>query len=234
MSTFRVYMKSFFRWDVILFITSILVFLIWPELDLIIADAFYDRNSGEFLGDKPYILHLAYKIFAYIHFPLLLSLIFYSIYYHHRNRMSLKKRSLFLLCTLLLGPGLLVNIVLKDNSIGRARPEQTVLYGGSSEFTSPFEYSGECRKNCSFTSGHASIGFALIAVAWAARRRYYFIAGCVLGGLLGLMRMSQGAHFASDVLFSFWGVYFVSLCAAKYFRLNISRTEFRDTLVSPQ
>lgn len=217
------YSKRVIRLDIALFILSILVFLLWPSLDIAIANAFYDQDSGQFLGDHKFMLHVLYKIFAFIHFPLLIGLIAYSIYYHQKSRFTMKKRSLFLLFTLLLGPGLLVNIVLKDNSIGRARPEQTALYGGDSRFTTPFEYSGECRKNCSFTSGHASIGFALIAVAWAARRRYYFIAGCTLGALLGLMRIAQGAHFASDVLFAFWAVYFVSLLMAKYFKLSISR-----------
>lgn len=217
------YSRRVVRLDISLFVISVLVFLLWPNLDITITNAFYDQGSGQFLGDHKLFLYVFYKIFAYIHFPLLIGLIAYSVYYHHKSRFTLKKRSLFLLFSLLLGPGLLVNIVLKDNSIGRARPEQTALYGGDSRFTTPFEYSGECRKNCSFTSGHASIGFALMAVAWAARRRYYFIAGCTLGALLGLMRIAQGAHFASDVLFSFWAVYFVSLVTAKYFKLSISR-----------
>jgi lipid A 4'-phosphatase len=199
------------------------MFLIWPEIDTYVASLFYDFNEHVFLGDKFYVLYIVYKVFAYIHVPLLIALIAYSIYCQHAKLFDHKRRALFLLCALLLGPGLFVNVTLKDNSIGRARPEQTVAFGGEARFTSAFEYSGECEKNCSFTSGHASIGFVLIAAAWAARRRYYFIAGCILGGLLGVVRIAQGAHFLSDVLFSFWAVYLVSLFLARCFNLTIKQ-----------
>ena len=46
-----------------------------------------------------------------------------------------------MLFLLLLGPGLLVNVVLKDNSTGRARPSQVLEFGGSHQFSSPFEIS---------------------------------------------------------------------------------------------
>lgn len=200
-------LRHLLRTDVLLFIASILLFVFWPKLDIAVANQFYNHEAQRFIGVDSSTLDVIYRIFAYIQFPLLIGLIYGLFRYKRQAKNSLRKKCIYLLCCLIVGPGLLVNIVLKDNSFGRPRPKQIELYGGSFDYSAPFRYSGECRKNCSFTSGHAAIGFLLIALTWTTRRREYFIGGLLLGALLGLMRIAQGAHFPSDVLFSFWAIY---------------------------
>ncbi len=125
----------------------------------------------------------------------------------------------FLLFSLALGPGIFVNAVLKDHW-GRARPFQVTEFGGSRRFTPAFVISDQCNSNCSFVSGDASLGFFGLAFFFVARRRRAFIAaaGVLAGSVFGLVRMAQGAHFLSDVIFSgvftflaAWLLYFIFL-----------------------
>ena len=213
-------MSKVVRLDVTVFLICVLLFALWPELDKWFTAWFYDGSRGVFIGRESAIVTFFYWVFAYVQIPLLIGLIVAAVYFSYLKAKQLRRNSLFLLCCLLLGPGLLVNVVLKDNSFGRPRPHQTLDYGGQHDYVAVFEYSDQCQKNCSFTSGHASIVFLLVAVFWLTALRRYVFLGVVLGGLLGLMRIAQGAHFLSDVVFSFWAVYFCSLALSYPFGLQ--------------
>lgn len=111
---------------------------------------------------------------------------------------------IFVLLTLLLGPGLLVNGVFKDHW-ERPRPRDVVALGGASPYViAPLRGPG----GASFPCGHCSVGFlyALGWWVWRRRRPSLALASAVLGGLaglaLGLGRMAAGGHFLSDVLWS--------------------------------
>lgn len=112
---------------------------------------------------------------------------------------------LFILLCVLLGPGLVINAVLKDHW-GRPRPRQTVEFGGQFQYVHPLVPSGTNGK--SFPSGDASVGFVSSAGWWLWRRSHpkravlSLAAGMSLGTLLGLGRMAAGAHFLSDVIWS--------------------------------
>jgi lipid A 4'-phosphatase len=112
--------------------------------------------------------------------------------------------ALFIFALFALGPGLFANTVLKDHS-GRARPAQVPEFGGTLYYSAPFAFDGACDHNCSFVAGDPAAGFAYIgpALLLPRRRRAAGIAGALLlGGGIGLMRMFQGGHFFSDVVFS--------------------------------
>ncbi|MHB1207681.1 MAG: phosphatase PAP2 family protein [Rhodospirillaceae bacterium] len=107
----------------------------------------------------------------------------------------------FLVASAAVGPGLLVETLLKPNW-GRARPKDLTMFGGESAYTSPFVIAHECARNCSFVSGHAAIAFWLTAYAfllpppWRARGLWI---GAGVGLAVGFVRVAQGAHFPSDV-----------------------------------
>ena len=112
----------------------------------------------------------------------------------------------FLLTAIVLGPGLIIDVGLKDHW-GRARPAQVQEFGGTRQFTPALQPTSECPDNCSFVSGHAAFGYQLIALAYlgdARRRRRWLIIALLAGSLLGLLRIAQGAHFLSDIAFSFF------------------------------
>jgi lipid A 4'-phosphatase len=124
----------------------------------------------------------------------------------------------FLSVVLVLGPGLLVNGVLKEYS-GRARPSTVVEFGGTRHFTRAFVFSDQCPHNCSFVSGHAAAaGFPMTGyfVARSRRsRRVWLVAGLACGMTVGLLRMLTGSHFLSDIVFALLFMYLVAaLCAA--------------------
>ncbi|MBU0501084.1 MAG: phosphatase PAP2 family protein [Gammaproteobacteria bacterium] len=192
---------------------SILVFLIWPGLDPAVSAWFYRVEGGFFLSSNG-LVQFSYQLFARIHFlvaPLLLLLLVSAFYCKGRT-----KPILYLLAVLIVGPGLLVNEVLKAES-GRARPLQTERFGGEKAFTPPFVSASQCKDNCSFVSGHAAMGFFFLALAWVFGKRRWLVLGIVLGSLVGLGRILQGGHFLSDVVFAFWVVYFTALFLAWLF-----------------
>jgi membrane-associated PAP2 superfamily phosphatase len=126
-----------------------------------------------------------------------------------------RSTGLFLAAALALGPGLIVNGIVKPQW-GRPRPAQIRAFGGDKEFVGVWGF-GAPGVSKSFPSGHASMGFYLMAPAfllYPRRPRWataFLISGLLGGGLLGLARIAQGQHFLSDVIWSGGLVYFSCL-----------------------
>lgn len=141
-----------------------------------------------------------------------------------------RRDALFLVLLMALGPGLLVNAVFKDHW-GRPRPRQMQLFGGDRQFHEVWER-GEGGAGRSFPSGHASAAFYLIGPYFVLRARARSLARLVLlaggcyGALMGVARMAQGGHFASDVLWAGGVVYLVGL--ALYYLLRLDLGEAPD------
>lgn len=214
--------KFLSRMDVLLCFTCALVLAWFPQIDLWVANQFYNGSEFHF-GANPLVVAI-YKVFAKLHYLLLLVFFAGMAYCSVKNGKGCNwsKRMRYMLVVILLGPGLLVNLGLKDNSFGRPRPVHIEQFGGTNQFVPVMTYSGECHHNCSFVSGHAALGFYFIALAWALGRREWFVAGIAIGALVGLVRMIQGGHFLSDVIFSFWATYFVALAIAKVYRFRLT------------
>lgn len=126
-----------------------------------------------------------------------------------------KYRKISLLCVLLLsiGSGLIVNLILKDHW-GRPRPNQLVAFGGERRFL-PVWVKGDCETCHSFPNGDASAGFFFLFPFFIFRRTAPRLAASLLllgigyGTLMGVGRMVRGAHFASDVIWS-WGIMYIT------------------------
>ncbi len=139
-----------------------------------------------------------------------------------------KKWGVFLTLFLILGPGLLVNVVFKDGW-GRPRPREIVQFNGKKEFLQPWQ-KGVTGQGRSFPSGHASAAFFMIAPFFIYRRRkprlalYWLIGGMVFGILMSIARTAQGGHFLSDDLWAFGMVYLTGLFLATVMRLDQTET----------
>lgn len=127
-----------------------------------------------------------------------------------------------------LGPGLLVNAILKEN-LGRPRPHQLVEFGDSREYLPPLA-PGVIGEGKSFPCGHSSVGYliGIFGIIWL-RRRPLLAAGAfgtalVLGTVIGIGRMTAGDHFVSDIIWSAVIVYGLGL-ALYYFVLRIPERE---------
>jgi lipid A 4'-phosphatase len=177
-------------------------FAIWPELDLSGARYFYHgggffgRNSFERFGRDffrvtPFVVLAAYA-------ALWLA-----------NRLGAKpgwapsgRAMIFLIATMIIGPGLIVNVGLKDHW-HRPRPIQTQDFNGPSPFTPWYDDNGGCKRNCSFVSGEAATGFWMVAPASVLPpplRGPAMAAAFAFGFGASLLRLAFGGHYLSDVL----------------------------------
>jgi membrane-associated PAP2 superfamily phosphatase len=115
-------------------------------------------------------------------------------------------KAVFILLFLAIGPGLIVNVLLKDQ-LGRARPRQVTEFGGEHQFTQCWQ-PGTSGRNSSFPSGHAAVAFFSIAPWFILRDEKQNLAavflgtGLIFGSLVGIARILQGGHFISDILWS--------------------------------
>lgn len=197
------------------------LFLLFPGIDLAVSGLFFDPAGGFFWKKAAPALwsYEGVKVMRDVIIGALCLLIVLSLVLFRRGLAPLLPRAAFLMLVLALGPGLVVNGLFKDQ-FGRARPDKVTEFGGSSPFTPPFVISQACDSNCSFVSGHASMGFFLLSFGFVdpRRRRWWMAAGLLAGGYAGLMRMVQGAHFLSDVIFAFFAVYATALLVDAAFR----------------
>jgi lipid A 4'-phosphatase len=115
------------------------------------------------------------------------------------------KGVIYFLCVLIIVPVLIINVVFKDH-FGRPRPRDVQQFGGSHVFQPAWSISRECDTNCSFVCGDCSAVFVFWALLpFFKTRRGKLIGGSViflLGCYYGLIRIGQGGHFLSDVVFS--------------------------------
>ncbi|MDA8231411.1 MAG: phosphatase PAP2 family protein [Magnetospirillum sp.] len=194
-----------------LLILAVVAFTAFPGIDLAVTRVFYRSHLGFFLYTIPVIrfVHDAVP-------PLTVALSIFLVLatgwsaWTRRAVLGLSWRKLaYLLMVLAVGPGLLVNVVFKEHW-GRARPSQVVEFGGTKTFSPALAISDQCHGNCSFVSGHAAMGFYPVALAFVIGRRRRVLAtagGILLGGAVGAVRIMEGGHFLSDVVFSGLVVY---------------------------
>lgn len=196
-----------------------LVFAIFPEIDLKVASLFFDAKTSRFpisrdeawntVRDLAY--WVPYLLVAPSAFVLIRKLVF------PRTKMIIAPSvALFLVGSFIAGPGVLTNLILKDNW-GRPRPIQVEQFGGNASFEPWWRPGGACERNCSFVSGEGSLAFWTVAPALLAppQARPFAVGAAVLYGVsVGGLRVAFGRHFLSDVLFA--GVFTVVMVLLFY------------------
>jgi lipid A 4'-phosphatase len=212
-------------------IAAAIVFVGWPDIDLAAARIFY-VEPRHFLFNHSAVASTLRWGFRALTWGAAIAAVTGIILALARRRhlfgLGLPEW-IFLALVLITGPGLIANTVLKDNW-ARPRPIHVVEFGGPDRFTPVLERSGACERNCSFISGEASATFALgFAIAMLARRRRaeLMAAAVALGGVAGLIRMGEGGHFLSDVVFA--GVFMALDVALMYWLVfNVLTHRARD------
>jgi lipid A 4'-phosphatase len=114
------------------------------------------------------------------------------------------RAALFLVLSLNIGPGLLVNGLLKEGW-GRPRPRMVTEFGGDHAFRPWWDPRGTCDSNCSFVSGETSSAVWMTAPAMLAPPPWRSVAlGAALlyGAAVATMRLLASGHFLSDVIFA--------------------------------
>ncbi len=204
-------MKSWGRWlaaSPCRWLLPVLAALVaFPKIDLVV--------SGWFFADGRFFLR-HYELFEFVRAavpPLTLggmlfaALLGIAAAIFRESFLGIRPRAAtYLLLSLMIGPGLLANNLFKDHW-GRARPFTIVAFGGDRVFTPALVMSDQCAHNCSFVSGHAALAFWTVAFALLVqpppwRRRVAVAIALLYGFLVGFVRVAQGSHFLSDVVFA--------------------------------
>jgi lipid A 4'-phosphatase len=176
---------------------------VWPELDLAAA--------ALFAGPMPTIASVSWTWVELINLYvpalfrgiLFLALALWLISGATGRAKQWRMQLAFVVVAGALGPGLVVNSGFKEHW-QRARPYQVENFGGPQKFTRATVMTDQCNNNCSFVSGHAACGFFLASLMLVHRRRQYLWAagGTLAGWIIGFARMSDSAHWLSDVLWA--------------------------------
>lgn len=206
--------------------------LFWfTELDLDVQRSFF--RAGEWFRAEAPVFSFVYH---WGNIPALIlavgSLLGFVLSFSRARWLPFRKIFIYLVLVLVIGPGLLVNTLLKDQW-GRPRPRDVVEFGGDYRYERPLQIDAESPGK-SFPCGHATMGFYFIALAMVLRKNKRRLASWVMafallyGSLIGLARMAQGGHFLSDVIWAGALVWLVSFLLFRAFKLH------RELLFKPQ
>ena len=183
------------------------VFALYPQLDIAISRTFFNEPHRVFPVQYSLVARHLRDLFTYViaalAAPAFIALAIKLVL--PRRRMLISARAaVFLIATLALGPGLVTNVILKDNW-GRPRPPEVTEFYGPEQFRPWWDPRGPCERNCSFVAGEGAGGFWTLAPAALAPphlRPFAYVAALAFGSAAGFQRLSGGAHFFSDVAFS--------------------------------
>ena len=208
----------------------------WGNLDLLVSELFYDRPRGDwpFGRAQPWLWiyrHGTIPSFVLGNGGAIVAVFGRWILPRAELRRSkaIRRAGLFLVVFLAVGPGLIVNVGFK-HAWGRPRPNQCTEFNGEKSFLPVGTWARDPVRNSSFPSGHAAVAFYLMAPGFVMGQRRprltaaSFLAGTCYGLAMGLTRVVQGGHFASDVLWAGAMVYFTGVALAWLILRNDERT----------
>lgn len=228
------------------FVLAAIVLLVVFEslpIDLHVQRALFDPALGDFrLHHDPrlqYWLHVQARRALYV-FPAFAALCWLDSTLIARRAADASRRAVaasrarrgrYVLVALLVAPTM---VSLAKQLTDRPCPWDLAEFGGGVRHYGLFAPAPPgARPLACFPAGHASGGFALLAFALAAgaapagvgaagarRRRAlvlgWFVLSVAVGALLGTVRVVQGAHFVSHVLWSAWLVWLVQWLLARW------------------
>ncbi|MFA7028771.1 MAG: phosphatase PAP2 family protein [Candidatus Cloacimonadaceae bacterium] len=193
--------------------------------DLKVSSWFYLGNNKWWGQLNPFCNFMYYygTIPALLLSIISLVILILSFFYHTLKKW--RRNCIYLVLVMIIGPGLLVNIVLKENW-GRPRPRNIIYFGGNYVYEKPLEIDSSSPGK-SFPSGHAAMGFYFFTLYFLVRGKrgkltiWAFLFAVFYGLLMGFVRIAQGGHFLSDIL---WSGGIIYLCSAFcYYLLKINQ-----------
>jgi len=198
---------------VLLFTAVSTTLLFWlTDLDIQLAGLFY--HPGHSVADWPYQNARFIRVLYDYAFPFTIiagasALSVYLVGHFHQYTGRFRRRALYILLVIALGPGVAVNLIFKDHW-GRPRPVHIQQFGGEYHYVPPLKLGRTPDK--SFVCGHCSVGYAFFALYFLSQnhKAFYFILTLTLAWTMGFTRMTSGSHFVSDIL---WSGYLVFLVA---------------------
>lgn len=207
-------------------------------IDIELSSLFFKKGHGFIY--KKYLPLVILHNFVYFLMTLLcffLGLVILARFYVLRSfDYKLYRKPLYILIACLIGPGIVVNSLIKEYS-HRPRPIQTSIFDGDQSYAPAFNFQGTCPGNCSFVSGHASVGFVFFAFSFISRtikkRLFFLYFASFLGMFFGLGRIIQGAHYLSDIVFSGVFVYITCYVLAKIIKPELESKKDLQRISNP-
>lgn len=188
------------------------VFAIWPGIDPAISALFHVPGEG-----YPAARFKSLDLIRSAIWNMTLVMVFAALVFGGASAL-LKREFLgiparlwtYLLALTALGPGLVVNGILKS-TWGRARPATVEGLGGTALFTPPHVISDQCQRNCSFVSGEVAGATALSVAIWMLAGQLaphlprgalpaLRMAALALPPVIAGQRIVTGRHFLSDTI----------------------------------
>lgn len=181
----------------------VMVWLLGQGGDFAIADRIYAAEGGAWALRSHWFteggIHAGGRMFSYL---LWLGMAGFGTWAWHRNGWRSWRRPLMLLLASVLASTVLVSVLKR--SIAMECPWHLLRYGGDMPYIGLFELRpGMLPANACFPAGHASAGYAWIALYFfllqvAPRWRWWGLGlGVGLGLVFGIGQQLRGAHFLS-------------------------------------
>ena len=213
-----------------------LVFGLFPSLDLAVERVFYIVRSGAYMfgwrlsPTLMFVHNIALNAGFVLVAPAVIALVL-KLVMPQRKLVISGRAIIFLIATMVLAPGLMVNVALKDHW-GRPRPIDVTQFGGDQHFVAWWDPRGDCPGNCSFVSGDVATTAwtlapaALLPPQW---RALGYGAALALTVFMAVIRMMAGGHFPSDTIFA--GVFTFLIIWLAYALIYRWRTRLDDKTI---
>ncbi len=183
-----------------------IVFFIFPSLDITVSGLFFGQD-GKFVATESdwfiyFIRKLLLPVMALLVFFVPIAAVIKEIYFKEKILNIPVREWVYLFSCLVVGTGVVVNSIFK-NLWGRARPNDTIEFGGQEPFTIPWLNVDYCNTNCSFVSGDVSFFTLSLALLIIFKKTSWNTFAYALIFLISLLRIMEGDHFLSDTIMSF-------------------------------
>ncbi|BCS94428.1 hypothetical protein DSLASN_00600 [Desulfoluna limicola] len=210
----------------------------WTNLDLQVQDRLFNFEANGWMVDReaplPRLLFYTGMKGGLIAFGVT-TLVLYGLSFwkgggDKAGLQSLRQRYLTVILALIVVPSTIAVLKAETNMYC---PSQIERYGGDKPYVTLFEaYPARCRPCDSgrcFPAGHASGGFALMALYHMFRKKKNRVMGLFgglgLGWTMGLYQMMKGAHFLSHTVVTMVASWVMILCVADVARRIHSTSE---------
>ena len=183
-----------------------IAFFLFPSLDITVSGLFFGQDGKFIATESDWFIYFIRKMLL----PLLVLLVFFvpiaavfkQIYFKEKILNIHVREWVYLFSCLIVGTGVVVNSIFK-NLWGRARPNDTIQFGGQEPFTIPWLNVDYCSTNCSFVSGDVSFFTLSLAVLIIFNKTSWNTFAYASIFLISLLRIMEGDHFLSDTVMSF-------------------------------
>ena len=222
-SIFSLYLSfNFYLKILVIMLALSIIFFLFPNIDITVSGLFFGQDGSFLASEQDWFIYFIRKMIL----PLLALLVFFIpiaaavkqyIYGEKILNKSLRDWT-FLFSCLVLGTGVIVNSIFKS-FWGRARPNDTLVFGGEQPFTIPWLNVDYCEANCSFVSGDVSFFTLSLAILLIFNKQTWNIFAYSAIILISLLRIMEGDHFLSDTIMSFIITYVVIRALYDLFQL---------------